>query len=241
MTSAENLRADVSKNGSASGVEGDPVRRLSVSVALILFLLGCADVSRFQAAAPSRGTVVDESGNPVAGVRYGSSGFEERTADGWRVMHFSGLAEMRFTGSDGRFEVPQREGLRSDVDFDKSGFVPVFVRGLESDREIQVTLRRGLDVRGSVRQRTPSGESAAEGVRVVLRRPNPRGLWFETEAFTDARGEFAFPGFLPGSQSQGAEGPGWQLVCSGAVLDLPAHVDRPIDDLRVEVALGRGP
>jgi len=199
--------------------------------------------ARWSAAAPSRGRVVDESGTPLRGVRYWVSGNEERTADDWQVVFFSGVAEMRFTDEEGRFEIPGRTGLRSDLDFDLSGFVPVFVQGLEPGQERSVVMQRGFDVRGRVRQRTGDGESSVDGARVSIRRPNPRGLWFQTDVATDSAGEFVFPGFLAranGAEITGPKDAGWQLVCAGASFDLPERVARAIDDLEVEVAIRRG-
>ena len=193
--------------------------------------------------AVSGGVVVDEDGRPLQGVRYWVSAHEELTSEGWTLVQFLGIAQMQFTGEDGRFEVPAREGLRCDVDFDASGYVPSFVQEFELGEDVRVVMHRGFDVRGRVRQRQDGSIRPAEHARVSIRRPNARGLWFETEVLADSAGEFVFPGFLARSdhgEECSPEGWGWQLSCSGAVFELPERVDRPLDDIEVEISIRRG-
>jgi hypothetical protein len=103
-------------------------------------------------------------------------------------------------------------------------------------------MQRGFDVRGRVEQRSDADGHPGEGARVSIRRPNARGLWFETEVATDLTGGFSFPGFLQRSaagEEHAAPDSGWQLVCAGAVYELPERSDGPIDGIRVEVVIRR--
>lgn len=196
----------------------------------------------FTPAAPIRGVVVDEAGRPLGGVRYWISGYEERQGTSWVLTHFTGGTRIHFTEPDGSFEVPGRAELRYDLDFDSEGHTPAFVLRAEAGSEQRVVMRRGRDLAGRVVQVDDEGERPIHHARVSVRKPNPRGLWFERETTTGADGAFEFPGFLPsGEAGQDIPGgdAGWGVVCAGAHLPLRQAPGEDVDDVRIEIRMAR--
>ena len=181
---------------------------------------------------PVRGVVVDEQGRPLPGVRLWISGFEERAGKGWNVVHFTGQPRIQTSDARGRFEIPGRDHLRYDLDFDLDGRRPAFVQAAEPGADLRVVMEAGRALRGRVVQVGPDGERAIEGAPLAVTRPNGRGLWFQSERRSAADGSFAFAGFLP---PEGAEG--WVLRCAGASLPLEG-VD--VEGLRVEIRMTDG-
>ncbi len=191
------------------------------------------DPAPFSAAAPVRGVVVDEEGAPQPGVRCWVSGFEQLQGDTWVVTHFSGKTRIHTTGPDGSFEISARTGLRFDIAFDAAGFSPSEKTAVEPGAELRVVMRKGRTVSGRLVQIVNGSEQPIESARVTIRRPNPRGLWFETERWTGSEGRFRFTNFLP-AEGGGAE---WQLVHGGAVLPLATGPGEEVLDVRIEVRM----
>jgi len=209
-------------------------------LALPLLLLSAAQTPQDAAPLPPvRGIVVDETGQPLGGVRWWISGNETLQDGQWVVTHFLGLAKVETTGADGRFELPCRAETRYDLDFDADGFTPAFLQELESGADVRIVMRRGFTVSGRVFQRV-DGEARPLGfVQVEMRRPNERGLWFTSQRTTDLEGRFTFDRFLPAGSPDQA-GYLWQAFCAGATLDLDPTPSGPIDDLRVEISITHG-
>ncbi|MEZ5978583.1 MAG: hypothetical protein R3F34_10225 [Planctomycetota bacterium] len=182
------------------------------------------------------GTVVDEFGAPIEGVRYWISGTEQRQADGsWQLVHYLGMVQQRTTGADGRFEVEFAKDHRVDVDFDRDGYTPSFERKLGAGAQHRVVMRRGQDVTGRVVQIASDGSTIpVEYSPVAIEIPNDRGVWFERRIVTDHSGWFTFDDFLPPTTDEPrGDGPfdTMYLNCAGARLEIESRSDEPVEAL----------
>jgi len=150
------------------------------------------DEEEKQVQASVTGRVIDEEGKPLAGVKWWISGIEELRDGHWIVVHRLGRPRENVTEAGGRFVVTFRENVRYDLQFDKGGFGPAFVYQISQETpEINVVMKKGIPIRGSV-SRLVNGipEPVAGSAVVVLRLPNSRGFWYSKNVFVGHEGEF---------------------------------------------------
>ncbi len=198
------------------------------------------------------GIVTDESGEPLSGVSWWISAFEEWRDGRWENVLRTGWTGKHTTDEDGRFEVTFNNKVRYDLQFDKWGYAPAFLfqispysplrllsRGRSAGRtgtdfpELRVRMKKGVLVRGQVRIEGKNRPDFS-GINVVLRLPNSRGLWFKKTTLVDHEGKFRFyaspPPTPPGPTSK------WQLVCAGEVVMLDVDENTPVDEVIFQIS-----
>jgi len=198
------------------------------------------------------GIVTDESGEPLSGVSWWISAFEEWRDGRWENVLRTGGTRKHTTDEDGRFEVTFNNKVRYDLQFDKWGYGPAFLfqispyspltllsqarsagrTGTDSP-ELRVKMKKGVLVTGKIEI---MGKARPEfsGIHVVLRLPNSRGLWFKKTTMVDHTGTFRFygspPPTPPGPYSR------WQLVCGGEIVQLDILENTPVDEVIFQIS-----
>lgn len=208
------------------------LRHAGITLAMFGLLSVCLAAEK---AGTVSGIVTDESGKPLSGVTWWISAFEEWQDGQWRIVHYSGETRKETTGEDGRFEVTFHGKARYDLQFDKWGYGPAFLFQVSPDSpELHVAMKKGVLVKGRVeipRKDRPD----FEGIRVALRLPNPRGVWFKRSTLLDHTGTFQFHA-SPSPEVPGfPETPQWQLVCAGEIVKLDVNEDAPADEVIFQI------
>lgn len=209
-------------------------RKLTYAGIAITILALAAVAGAAEQAATLSGIVTDESGEPLSGVTWWISAFEEWRDGRWENVLRTGGTRKHTTDKDGRFEVTFYNKVRYDLQFDKWGYGPSFLFQISPDSpELHVKMKKGVPVKGKVEIK---GKNRTEfsGIHVVLRLPNSRGLWFKNSTMVDHTGTFRFyaspPPTPPGPTSK------WQLVCAGEVVMLDVDENAPVDEVIFEIS-----
>jgi len=175
------------------------------------------------------GIVTDESGKPLSGATWWISAFEEWRDGRWQTVFRTGVPRKQTTDETGRFEVTFHEKLRYDLQFDKWEYAPSFLFQISADSpELHVKMKKGVLVKGRV-EIEGKEHPDFEGISVVLRVPNDRGLCFKRTTLVDHEGKFRFyagpPPTPPGAYCK------WQLVCAGEIVTLDVQEDKPVEEV----------
>jgi serine/threonine protein kinase/uncharacterized membrane protein len=173
------------------------------------------------------GQVTDQSGKPLANVRWRISAVEEWSDGRWQLVLNLGLPQWALTDAEGRFEVPFHGRQRFDLQFDKWEFGPAFLYQVSSEaRDLKVIMKPGILVRGKVN--SSAGGEELHTLRAELRLPG-RDIWYQQESPVDRDGHFALYAGLPPTEP-GRTGPAqWQVVCAGKVIPLDVTEGKPVD------------
>jgi len=155
-----------------------------------------AIAGRLAAAEPSatvRGVVKDEEGRPLAEVKVQLCGPEKSHKGTWTRELRTGWMPSYTTYKDGRFAIPFHEpDLRYDVYFDKPGYAPAFLNGIEStSAELEVVMKHGIGVTGTVKRLVKGKLEPVSGASVELRLPYV-DLWYQQRTVTDEQGRYSF-------------------------------------------------
>jgi len=180
------------------------------------------------------GIVTDESGEPLSGVSWWISAFEEWRDGEWEIVYRTGGTRIDTTDETGRFEVTFYRKVRYDLQFGKWGYGPSFLFQISADSpELHVEMKKGVPVKGGVEIKGKNRPDF-EGITVALRLPNSRGLWFKRTALVDHEGKFRFyaspPPTGPGPVSK------WQLVCAGEIVQLDVDENKPVDEVIFQIS-----
>jgi hypothetical protein len=199
---------------------------------VILSLAGVAVTA--EKTATVSGTVTDEAGKPLSGVSWWISAFEEWRDGEWEVVYRTGRSRKHTTDENGRFEVTFYGKVRYDLQFDLWGYGPAFLFQIGSDSpELKVKMKKGVLVTGKI-EIAGKARPDFDGISVVLRLPNSRGLWFKKSAMVDYTGTFRFyaspPPTPPGPFSR------WQLLCAGEVVMLDVDENKPPDEVTFQIS-----
>lgn len=180
------------------------------------------------------GRVVDQAGNLIENVRWRIGAVEDWRDGRWALTHYSGVPREYFTDGEGRFELPFHGRQRFDLQFDRSGFGPVFLyRVAQEASELRVVMKAGILVRGTV---VCSDENLfRERVLVELRLPG-RDFWFQQKTLTDADGHFEFYASTPPLEPGRAAPSRWQIVCAGKVVLIDVTDAEPVD-VQIELSV----
>jgi protocatechuate 3,4-dioxygenase beta subunit len=187
---------------------------------------------RLAAGVAVTGTVVDETGAPVAGAAVGVARFQ-----GGGSVH-----QGRTTGADGSFRAAGLEGRGFHVTASKEGHVAASVADVDpAAGPLTLTLRRGGSIAGVVVD--PDGK-AVTAFRVTTKRtdddapPDPMAAMgfmdFGGNRFNDPAGKFRVDGLEPGT---------WEVtvratdLAPGRVADVKVEAGKTAD---VKVAMPRG-
>jgi len=211
--------------------------RYGVITVFIIFGLFATSATQIEQPIIVRGKVTDETGNPLAGVEWWVSGFEEWREGNWQVVFRSGRTRKQTTDKDGRFEIQFHEKLRYELVFDKSDYGPVFLYQISADSpEIHVVMKKGLPLRGTV-TRLGTGKPCFRATIVELLLPNPRGDWFKRSAPVGPDGKFQFfvcpPPHLPKWDVRPPLR--WQLVCAEEVVEVDVLEGEPIEEIHFQI------
>jgi len=209
--------------------------------AIALIILGLANVCiAAEESASVSGIVTDESGNPLSGVTWWISPFEEWRDGRWQIVYRTGVPRKQTTDETGRFEVTFHEKLRYDLQFDKWEYAPSFLFQISADSpELHVKMKKGVLVTGKV-EIEGKNRPDFDGINVVLRLPNPRGLWFKKSTLVDHEGKFRFyagpPPEIPVLKERPLSRfrvtrPEWQLMCAGEIVELEVEENKPVDEV----------
>jgi hypothetical protein len=208
------------------------------------------DVADKAVEASVSGRVIDEQGKPLAGVKWWVSGIEELYEGHWIVVYRTGIPQEHTTGSDGRFVLTFQKNARYDLQFDKWAFGPVFLYQISATSpEINVVMKKGVPIRGSVTRLVNGTREPASGATMVeLRLPNSRGLWYSKKVFVDHQGNFecfASPPPQPlteflltcnGKAFQHRSQPAkWQVVFAGEILEIDVEQEKQVDEINFEI------
>lgn len=176
------------------------------------------------------GIVKDEQDSPLADVKIQMCGLEKLDNGNWRRELRLGLMPAYSTGKDGRFVVPVNEAdMRFDFYCDKPGYAPTFVYGITNQSpELDVILKRGLTVTGTVKRMAGGKMEPVSGTQVELRLPS-EDLWYQQQTSTDNDGKYTFH-VSPPDHSK------WQVVFSGEVVKLDVAAGQPVKEPDFEAA-----
>jgi hypothetical protein len=192
-------------------------------------------------AAPPAGDIVgivrDEQGSPLADVKIQMCGLEKLTNGNWQRELRLGEMPSYFTDKQGRFVVPVREtDIRFDFYCDKPGYAPTFLYGITNQSpELEVVLKRGLTVTGTVKRMTGGKAMPVSGTQVELQLPF-EDLWYQQRTLTDDNGQYTFHVSPP---DHGA----WQVVYAGEVTKLDVEAGQPVKgpDFEITVSVKTAP
>ena len=175
------------------------------------------------------GIVKDEQGAPLADVKIQMCGLEK---NGRREIRL-GVMPSYSTDKDGRFVVPVHEAdMRFDFYCDKPGYAPTFLNGVANGSpELNVVLKRGLTVTGTVKRMVGGKAEPVTGTQVELRLPS-QDLWYQQHTMTDHNGQYTFHVSPPDHDK-------WQVVFAGEVAQLEVKEGQPVQgpDFEVNVSV----
>jgi hypothetical protein len=161
------------------------------------------------------GQVTDQSGKPLANVRWRVSAVEEWRDGQWELIHNLGDPQWAFTDTEGRFTLTFQGKQRFDLQFASGEFAPVFVYEVSPEtRDLKVAMKPGIPIRGTVI--APDSNRIPGHVRVELLLPC-RDVWYQQETITDADGHFTFYACPPPTEPNKAIPSKWQISCAGTV------------------------
>jgi hypothetical protein len=208
-----------------------PARIACWSFCCAALLLAGGELSAAEQAGEIRGIVKDEQGSPLADVKVQMCGFEPlQSGTGPRALR-TGIMPSYSTDKEGRFVVPVKQAdMRYDFYCDKPGYAPTFLDGLTNQSMLNVVLKRGLTVTGTVNRLTNGKVEPVMGGPVELRLPNA-DLWYQQRTMTDHNGRYTFHVTPPPA------GKKWQVVFVGEVVQLDVKVDQPVEGPDFEVAV----
>ena len=168
------------------------------------------------------GIVKDEQGAPLADVKIQMCGLEKLHDGNWRRELRSGAMSPYSTDKDGRFLVSVHEAdIRFDFYCDKPGYAPVFLDGVTNGSpELNVILKRGLTVTGTVQRMVGGKPEPVSGTQVELRLPS-NDLWYQQRTSTDTDGKYTFHVSPPDHDK-------WQVVFLGKVVELDVKEGEPV-------------
>jgi hypothetical protein len=177
------------------------------------------------------GIVKDEQGSPLADVKIQMCGLEKLHNGNWQRELRLGEMPSYSTDKDGRFVVPVHEtDIRFDFYCDKPGYAPTFVYCITNQSsELDVVLKRGLTVTGTVKRMAGGKAGPVSGTQVELRLPS-EDLWYQQRTGTDNDGKYTFHVSPPDHGK-------WQVVFSGEVVELDVKEGQPVKGPDFEVAV----
>jgi hypothetical protein len=196
------------------------------------------------------GRVVDETGRPLANVRWQISGIEEFHEGHWTLVFRLGEPKENVTDANGCFVIEFHEKLRYDLQFDKPGLGQAFLYQVSAESPpITVVIKKGVEVCGSVSRLVDGIREPVSGEGIIeFRLPNPRGRWYQQRVFTDEQGRFcctvSVPPTLPTESVKTCNGEWctiersggkWQVVLGGEVVEIDVERDKPVEDINFEI------
>lgn len=165
-----------------------------------------------------RGVVEDENGTPQADVKVQVCG-QEKLHNG---VGDRGLARLPLPSysadKEGRFVLPfHYTDTRYDLYFDKPGFAPTFLYGIDSKSpELSVVLKRGIVLTGTVKRTVGTQKEPVLATTVELQLPYV-DLWYQQRTLTDHEGKYMFHVTPP------PPGRKWQVVFAGEVVPVDVN------------------
>ncbi len=212
------------------------IRKLTYAGITFAILSVAAVAIASEKSATVSGIVTDEAGKPLSGVSWWISAFEEWRDGEWEVVYRTGDTRKHTTDENGRFEVTFYGKVRYDLQFDQWSYGPAFLFQIGSDSpELKVKMKKGVLVTGEIEIKGKNRPDF-DGINVVLRLPNPRGLWFKRTTLVDYTGTFRFFASPSPAIPGHVEVPQWQLLCAGEVVMLDVDENKPPDEVIFQIS-----
>jgi hypothetical protein len=176
-----------------------------------------------------RGIVRDEQGSPLADVKVQMCGMQKLRDGTWRRELRLGEMPWSTTDKEGRFVVPVHEAdLRFDFYCDRWGYAPTFLYSITNWSELNVVLKRGVTVTGTVKRMVGGQAEPVSGTQVELRLPS-EDLWYQQRVMTDHDGTYCFHVAPPPAEKR------WQVLFAGEIVQLDVKEGQPMRGPEFEI------